>query len=86
MVGTSEEALAFIQEFTERRFQPKVEKVLPPKPASPPPQQQQPVETIPRTESEGLFPSLPSNQQPYETLWPANFNVHHKKEDEYFAG
>ncbi|CAO3629328.1 unnamed protein product [Mucor hiemalis] len=70
MVGTSEEALAFIQEFTERRFQPKVEKALPLKPASPPPppppQQQQHVETISRTESEGLFPSLPSNQQPYE--------------------
>lgn len=90
MVGTSEEALAFIQEFTERRFQPKVEK-----PVMPPPQQQQQqpsanksstTSSIPNTQSEGLFPSLPTNQQPYETMWPANFNVHQKKEDEYFSG
>lgn len=97
MVGTSDEALAFIQEFTERRFNPKVEKSATPTPPKPQPKVNVPKTTIPsassstsssipNTQSEGSFPSLPSNQQPYETMWPANINVHQKKEDEYFAG
>jgi hypothetical protein len=94
MVGTSDEALAFIQEFTERRFRPKA--VTPPPPPTPPKQKQSAAaaavnstssitSSIPSTQSEGSFPSLPSNQEPYETMWPANISVH-KKEDDYFAG
>ncbi|KAI9261925.1 putative zinc finger motif, C2HC5-type-domain-containing protein [Helicostylum pulchrum] len=92
MVGASDEALSFIQEFTERRFAPKVE-TPPPRPAHAAPKAstpKQPVSpstsSIPNTQSEGLFPSLPKNEQPYETMWPANINVHQKKDDEYFSG
>ncbi|KAL7316353.1 hypothetical protein PS15m_005454 [Mucor circinelloides] len=101
MVGTSDEALAFIQEFTERRFhskqasaeQSKASPKPKPKPAASTsvnattsPSSSSTVSSIPNTESEGVFPALPSNQQPYETMWPANISVHQKKEDEYFAG
>jgi hypothetical protein len=97
MVGTSDEALSFIQEFTLRRFNPKVEKqvVPPPKPKpsasnhtnnDTPSSSSSTTSSIPNTQSEGLFPSLPLNQQPYETMWPVNINVHQKKDDEYFAG
>ena len=79
MVGTSEDALGFIQEFTERRFQPKKIPI-----AEPTPVQAEPSHTKPAQESS--FPSLPKNQPSYETMWPANINVHQKKEDEYFAG
>jgi hypothetical protein len=91
MVGTSDEALSFIQEFTERRFQPKAAAPVPP---SPKPKQPTAVKvsttsstpsSVPNTQSEGSFPSLPSNQEPYETMWPVNISVH-KKEDEYFSG
>jgi hypothetical protein len=101
MVGTSDEALAFIQEFTERRFSPKKAPVeqsrASPKPKPKPtasasinatalPSSSSTVSSIPNAQSEGVFPALPSNQQPYETMWPANISVHQKKEDEYFAG
>ncbi|KAF1802511.1 putative zinc finger motif, C2HC5-type-domain-containing protein [Mucor lusitanicus] len=102
MVGTSDEALAFIQEFTERRFHPKQAPVdqssrASPKPKPKPaatasvnatasPSSSSTASSIPNTQSEGVFPALPSNQQPYETMWPANISVHQKKEDEYFAG
>ncbi|KAI8327855.1 putative zinc finger motif, C2HC5-type-domain-containing protein [Choanephora cucurbitarum] len=79
MVGTSEDALSFIQEFTERRFQPKKIPM-----AKPTPVQAEPSHTKPAQESS--FPSLPKNQPSYDTMWPANINVHQKKEDEYFAG
>lgn len=96
MVGTSDEALAFIREFTERRFSPK--QAPEPSRASPKPKptaaasvktaasSSSTTSSIPNTQSEGIFPSLPSNQQPYETMWPANISVHQKKEDEYFSG
>jgi hypothetical protein len=89
MVGASEEALNFIQEFTARRFPPKVEKpVKPPQPKVTTPKQTASPSTssIPNTQSEGVFPSLPANQQPYETMWPANINIQYKKEDDYFSG
>ncbi|CAO3654636.1 unnamed protein product [Mucor fragilis] len=101
MVGTSDEALAFVQEFTERRFRPKQAPVeqsrASPKPKPKPvasasvnaaasPSSSSTVSSIPNAQSEGVFPALPSNQQPYETMWPANISVHQKKEDEYFAG
>ncbi|KAI8084051.1 putative zinc finger motif, C2HC5-type-domain-containing protein [Gilbertella persicaria] len=76
MVGTSEDALEFIQEFTTRRFQPK--KAAPQPKATPP-------KTPPRQQEESSFPSLPKNQPSYETMWPANISVHQKKDDEYFA-
>ncbi|KAI8641818.1 putative zinc finger motif, C2HC5-type-domain-containing protein [Parasitella parasitica] len=103
MVGTSDEALSFIQEFTQRRFGPKQapeqsQTYLKPKP-KPKPKPSAAVSlakasassspltsSIPDAQLEGSFPSLPSNQQPYETAWPANISVHQKKEDEYFAG
>lgn len=92
MVGASDEALAFIQEFTARRFPPRAETPPPPRPPPAPKANNTQqivspsVSSIPNAQSEGLFPSLPKNQQPYETMWPANINVHQKKDDEYFAG
>lgn len=89
MVGTTEEALGFIQEFVARRFPPKpvvvekhvkAPKITPKQTASPS------TSSIPNSQSEGVFPSLPTNEQPYESMWPANINVQYKKEDEYFAG
>jgi hypothetical protein len=84
MVGTTDDALSFIQEFTKRRFDT-------PKPAPPPVVERKVVQTPPpsssspaASDSEGVFPSLPSNSQPYETMWPANISV--KKDDEYFSG
>ncbi|KAI8883518.1 zf-C2HC5-domain-containing protein [Backusella circina FSU 941] len=89
MVGATDDALNFIQEFTKRRFET-------PKPATPTPPppvvERKVVQTPPSSsspavsDSEGVFPSLPSNNQPYETMWPANISVHQKKDDEYFAG
>lgn len=87
MVGTTEEALGFIQEFIARRFPPKVEKpVKPPQPTTPKQAASPSTTSIPNTHSEGVFPSLPTSEQPYETMWPANVNVQYKKEDEYFTG
>ncbi|KAI8368084.1 putative zinc finger motif, C2HC5-type-domain-containing protein [Blakeslea trispora] len=85
MVGTSEDALSFIQEFTERRFQPKKIPITETAPV-----RAEPVNTKTSAQKEpqeeSSFPSLPKNQQSYETMWPANINVHQKKEDDYFAG
>ncbi|CEP07133.1 hypothetical protein [Parasitella parasitica] len=99
LVGTSDEALAFIQEFTKRRFNAKQAPEQSKAPLNPKPKpsaatssvkasatSSSSISSIPNTQSEGTFPSLPSNQQPYDTMWPANISVHQKKEDEYFAG
>lgn len=90
MVGTTEEALGFIQEFIARRFPPKpvaIEKpIKSPKNTTPKQIASPSVSSIPDSQSEGLFPSLPTNEQPYESMWPANISVQYKKEDEYFAG
>ncbi|KAI7904135.1 putative zinc finger motif, C2HC5-type-domain-containing protein [Cokeromyces recurvatus] len=87
MVGTSDDALNFIQEFTARRFQKETKK----QPLTPVTNKMPPVSIVEESSApildttvENAFPSLPS--QSYETVWPANINVHQKKEDEYFAG
>ncbi|CAO3697501.1 unnamed protein product [Rhizopus stolonifer] len=71
MVGLTDESIQFIQEFTDRRFFP--EKITP----SPPPP------AAPSSSVLNSFPDLPTLSN--ETLWPANINVHNKKEEEYLA-
>lgn len=83
--------MAFIQEFKERRFASKQVPEQKKSSSKPKPKPKQTATSsssasITNTETEGVFPALPSNQQSYETMWPANISVNQKKEDEYFAG
>ncbi|KAI8968481.1 putative zinc finger motif, C2HC5-type-domain-containing protein [Mycotypha africana] len=92
MVGTSDKALDFIQDFTQRRFFSKPAKSTPTS-SIVETEKASPAQIPAASSSTGIstaanpasaFPSLPSNQQPYETMWPANISV--KKEDDYVAG
>ncbi|KAI9483757.1 MAG: putative zinc finger motif, C2HC5-type-domain-containing protein [Benjaminiella poitrasii] len=94
MLGTGDDALAFIRQFVQRRFtpEPKKQSLTPLTSSS---SSKAPIVTKEKAPSAPIaldnttdtsFPSLPSNQQSYETMWPANISVHQKSNDDYIAG
>ena len=96
MLGTSDESLAFIQEFTTRRFKNKNNNKSTAgassshtQSTSSPPQQKQRHEPQQKQKQQGQqnFPSLPAEQN-RQTDWPANINVYMKKDTQgdYFSG
>lgn len=85
MLGTSSDALAFIERFTVRRFQQQQQQEQQKQKQQiskdEPVPQQQPVEPQ-------HFPSLPVSESGSRLDWPANVNVYMKKGNEgnYYSG
>ncbi|KAI9484307.1 putative zinc finger motif, C2HC5-type-domain-containing protein [Zychaea mexicana] len=90
MLGTNEDALAFIQEFSTRRFNrntgKKAATATATSSSSPQQKPQQPQQK--QQQQNELFPTLPADQYHNETEWPANINVYMKKDTQgdYYSG
>ena len=88
MLGTSDQSLAFIQEFTTRRFKNDKKSTVGPSSSSSNTQSiSSPQQQKQQQKQKQQFPSLPAEQN-RQTEWPANINVYMKKDTQgdYFSG
>lgn len=87
MLGSDQDRIAFIQEYTSRQFARPKKQALSQSSSSSPQQKQQstppPPQQPPQQPSTQVhhFPSLPATER-QETEWPSNINVYMKKENE----
>ncbi|ORX55828.1 zf-C2HC5-domain-containing protein [Hesseltinella vesiculosa] len=88
MLGTSADAITFIEKFIQLRFPPAAKKTKPPVVERPPSTMHEPTPTQahrPAQDPNALFPTLPPQPAPTSsndsnTQWPTNFNVKTKEQ------